>query len=207
MKLRYLFAGIALALTVAPAHAAIVYSGSTTGCFSGCANPLAFGTNKTDPGTAGNVGLSFAGSTFANEAGPTLLNLGTITLAGSNDVDPADTDFFLKVVFSQPGSGSGTFDAIMQGSINHGGGGTLTFNFPSTSQQVTYSGGSFDLTINDVVFGRGDLTLNITGSISNSVVTAVPEPSTWAMMILGFAGVGFMAYRRRNHAAAAFRIA
>lgn len=25
---------------------------------------------------------------------------------------------------------------------------------------------------------------------------AVPEPSSWAMMILGFAGVGFMAYRR-----------
>jgi len=31
-------------------------------------------------------------------------------------------------------------------------------------------------------------------------VTAVPEPSTWAMMILGFFGVGFMAYRRRNRA-------
>jgi hypothetical protein len=29
------------------------------------------------------------------------------------------------------------------------------------------------------------------------VVAAVPEPSTWAMMILGFAGLGFMAYRRR----------
>jgi hypothetical protein len=27
-------------------------------------------------------------------------------------------------------------------------------------------------------------------------VTGVPEPSTWAMMILGFAGLGFMAYRR-----------
>lgn len=27
---------------------------------------------------------------------------------------------------------------------------------------------------------------------------AVPEPSTWAMMILGFAGVGFMAYRRKG---------
>jgi len=25
---------------------------------------------------------------------------------------------------------------------------------------------------------------------------AVPEPSTWAMMILGFAGIGFVAYRR-----------
>lgn len=29
---------------------------------------------------------------------------------------------------------------------------------------------------------------------------AVPEPSTWAMMILGFAGVGYLAYRRRSQA-------
>jgi predicted small secreted protein len=29
-------------------------------------------------------------------------------------------------------------------------------------------------------------------------VSAVPEPSTWAMMILGFAGVGFMAYRQKS---------
>ncbi len=28
-------------------------------------------------------------------------------------------------------------------------------------------------------------------------VAAVPEPSTWAMMILGFMGVGFVAYRRK----------
>ena len=34
-------------------------------------------------------------------------------------------------------------------------------------------------------------------------VSAVPEPSTWAMMILGFAGIGFMAYRRRKSAALA----
>jgi hypothetical protein len=31
-----------------------------------------------------------------------------------------------------------------------------------------------------------------------SNVGAVPEPSTWAMMILGFCGVGFMAYRQRK---------
>jgi hypothetical protein len=29
------------------------------------------------------------------------------------------------------------------------------------------------------------------------ITAAIPEPSTWAMMILGFGGVGFMAYRRR----------
>jgi hypothetical protein len=33
-------------------------------------------------------------------------------------------------------------------------------------------------------------------------VAAVPEPSTWAMMILGFAGIGYIAYRRRNRPSA-----
>lgn len=47
--------------------------------------------------------------------------------------------------------------------------------------------------------------VNFTGtfSVSGPVVAAVPEPSTWAMMILGFAGVGFVAYRRRRTAALA----
>src|SRR5262249_52334195 len=33
------------------------------------------------------------------------------------------------------------------------------------------------------------------------IASAVPEPSTWAMMMLGFAGVGFMAYRRKSKSA------
>ena len=36
------------------------------------------------------------------------------------------------------------------------------------------------------------------GTITLATITSVPEPSTWAMMILGFAGVGFMTYRRRE---------
>jgi hypothetical protein len=35
-------------------------------------------------------------------------------------------------------------------------------------------------------------------SFNEPVAGGVPEPSTWAMMILGFAGVGFMAYRRKS---------
>jgi hypothetical protein len=34
-----------------------------------------------------------------------------------------------------------------------------------------------------------------------TVTAAVPEPSTWAMMILGFLGLGFVAYRRKNQTA------
>ncbi len=29
----------------------------------------------------------------------------------------------------------------------------------------------------------------------DNITTGVPEPSTWAMMLIGFAGVGFAAYR------------
>jgi hypothetical protein len=41
---------------------------------------------------------------------------------------------------------------------------------------------------------------------STTVASNVPEPSTWAMMILGFMGVGFMAYRRKDKRAG-FRFA
>jgi hypothetical protein len=36
------------------------------------------------------------------------------------------------------------------------------------------------------------------GSVGVNLSSAVPEPSTWAMMLLGFAGIGFMAYRRKS---------
>jgi hypothetical protein len=62
--------------------------------------------------------------------------------------------------------------------------------------------------IGGVTFGYQDPTLgfiNFEGSVfelqisvTDGVAGAVPEPSTWAMMILGFAGVGFMAYRRKS---------
>jgi hypothetical protein len=46
----------------------------------------------------------------------------------------------------------------------------------------------------------------LTGVISSGedsrsaiLTAAVPEPSTWALMILGFMGIGFMAYRRKNN--------
>jgi hypothetical protein len=58
------------------------------------------------------------------------------------------------------------------------------------------------------VFGTGSDTLRFKavgtsdsfgGSLDAIDLTAaVPEPSTWAMMILGFLGVGFTAYRRKR---------
>jgi hypothetical protein len=48
----------------------------------------------------------------------------------------------------------------------------------------------FDITINNF---RTD-TFNFNDTVN--VTDPVPEPSTWAMMLLGFVGLGFAAYRR-----------
>ena len=55
---------------------------------------------------------------------------------------------------------------------------------------------SFGTTFSDVVsvFWVQDRVVQID---SIRVAAAVPEPSTWAMMVLGFGGVGFIAYRRK----------
>ena len=70
----------------------------------------------------------------------------------------------------------------------------LAFN-PNTPNTYT-----FDLTLFSGETQNADTQLANVDMVVN--VAAVPEPSTWAMMILGFAGVGYMTYRRRRQAAA-----
>jgi hypothetical protein len=50
----------------------------------------------------------------------------------------------------------------------------------------------------DIVDGTPAPAFNFAFSVSGN---ALPEPSTWAMMILGFFGIGFMAHRRRSNGA------
>jgi len=57
--------------------------------------------------------------------------------------------------------------------------------------------------VSDVDNQLSAITLNSTSTalatnFDGTFTTGVPEPSTWAMMLLGFAGIGFMAYRRNS---------
>jgi hypothetical protein len=71
------------------------------------------------------------------------------------------------------------------------------FNYNS-NRYVTFSDttGTFD----KLVLTSGQNSFEFTN------VNGVPEPATWAMMILGFMGVGFMAYRRKSNGQS-FRLA
>jgi len=57
------------------------------------------------------------------------------------------------------------------------------------------STGGFTFSFND----SADYHLDTSGTITATIASAVPESSTWAMMILGFCGLGFMAYRQKQN--------
>jgi hypothetical protein len=69
----------------------------------------------------------------------------------------------------------------------HNAQGELVFQYTTT--QTT-----FDLS------GYGTQAFSNARFYSGGVTAAVPEPATWAMMILGFIGIGGMTYRRRKRA-------
>jgi hypothetical protein len=78
--------------------------------------------------------------------------------------------------------------------------GTASANLPDFIQTNGGIGSDFYFFANlassytlDLVDSNGD---------KATISSAVPEPSTWAMMLLGFVGIGAMTYRRRKSALA-----
>jgi hypothetical protein len=70
---------------------------------------------------------------------------------------------------------------------------TGTVNFAD----IAPIGGGYQLELvlqNTIPFGGGSVTW-LDGGTTGLSYSAVPEPSTWAMMLLGFAGLGFAGYR------------
>lgn len=79
----------------------------------------------------------------------------------------------------------------LPGNVGPGQWQTFSFTAPSAGAY------EFRAQVDNVHDTSGISTLRIDG-----IASAVPEPSTWALMILGFAAVGFIAHRRSRKAAA-----
>jgi hypothetical protein len=106
------------------------------------------------------------------------------------------------------GPGSGSFYFLPDGSDNAAynfryGNGTLTFDLVTGPFVVGTN--TLHFIVNNTNTGitggptpNNHAALYFEGTVSFDAVAPVPEPSTWAMMLLGFAGVGFMAYRRKS---------
>jgi hypothetical protein len=130
----------------------------------------------------------------------------------------SDTDFLSSGNFLLALGGTNSGDSGSELGRAWGGSNDTVFSFSPLIGQVgaltgaNYSGsmsGPFLAGVSPYSLTIGvDIARSTAGTSTgdlNLQVSPVPEPSTWAMMILGFVGVGFMAYRRRN--TATFRFA
>ena len=182
-----------------PAAASVTVAGGSQGCFGAA---CVVGNTATDNGLTYTGGsATFSQNTdatgFAAIGGP-LNNFGTITLVPNGHVYTGDL-FSLLITFTLPaGSGTGSFTANLLGSLTSTGTGGVQINFVNHDIQV--SPGNLFLHVNDVSFsGSGALTAQtVLSQDINGYVIAVPEPASWALMLLGFGAVGLTMRSRRR---------
>lgn len=110
--------------------------------------------------------------------------------------------------FSNAGPSSATPFGTFSNGINMAGGNGAVNSQHGPLDFIVLGATTSSLTANSLgYFFAADLVFLQTGNTGSVaagrlITSAVPEPSTWAMLILGFAGVGFMAHRRRHQSAA-----
>jgi hypothetical protein len=119
--------------------------------------------------------FDWAGIELSNRTG-----YDSIQLTGSLGGDPFATSVYLNTApAGQPGSFSGWMTA------------NFTFTANSTSELLSF-----------LAVGTPAANLPPFALLDGVSLTAVPEPSTWAMMLVGFGGLGYAAFRRRRTALA-----
>jgi hypothetical protein len=129
----------------------------------------------TTPGSLADVALTFDVSGAPGLTGAFAVFAGTATGTGTDDLSEVLSNG-ASLTLNAPGANSATFSPI--GSLS----------VVKDQSDFAGSGGSADSSIIGNAFS----------------VTAVPEASTWAMMLLGFAGLGFAGWRAQQKKSAAF---
>jgi hypothetical protein len=189
-------------LAVPAGAKAAVYTVTSDHCTGGC-TPDASTITATDSGGNLLITVSLApGDVFMT--GPTGqgkntfgfdLDLSSITISSSLTNPPWTTNNTANVngsftAGSFPMDGAGSYDYVMdiagKGPSNIS---SLTFTILGASVADISGGSPFAADILSATTGN-------TGVVDFSISGGVPEPSTWAMLLLGFAGLGFAGYRK-----------
>jgi hypothetical protein len=206
-------AAIALASTAAQADIVITSGVNNQGTDNVLLNPATNVTTVTGTVGANNLLVNFTSSSgshllSANPSGQATVSGGTGNTALTQlTFGLANNSTFANAVFNINASHDGSVTIHLDG-----------INLTGTGQPIPGSTFSQDFTVDAngsnffsvrATNGQAISDISLTafnGAVFQDVrqvrlgggtITATPEPSTWAMMILGFAGVGFMAYRRR----------
>jgi hypothetical protein len=140
-------------------------------------------TNNSGHPNAGIITIfGFADITPDRDAASSVTGVFT-HIAGGGFPGNRDFEFCIK-----EGAGARCFGS--EGGVGPGqsGSGTLALGFASPNTQITMSGPGL----------RWDGINPATAVIGSPVRAVVPEPASWATMLMGFAAVGFVVRRRRK---------
>jgi hypothetical protein len=155
----------------------------------------------SDPGST--LQLTFTGQAVnaLNYGNNTTVTLGNFSITGTGSVTalPGDVGFTLYINQTVPGPGVGS----TVGSIS----GTITRDLSSATGGLIWQPSPEIVVIGDVRYDlvfesvNGQIGVAISAASNSSVEavgTVVPEPSTYALMAAGLAGMGVVARRRRR---------
>ena len=188
MKASFILAGVALAFaTPAAAQELVTNGGFETGNFNGFTL-----TGNTDA-TLVDTGAAFVASGSYGAAFAPVDPLGGITQTLSTN---AGQSYLISFDLRNLYGGTGNFYDVLFGGVSlFSATNSAAFNYTNFSTTATAVGASTELTFNfqhDVYFFALD---NVSVTAVNG---AVPEPATWAMMLMGFGAMGVLLRRRRR---------
>lgn len=184
-------AAVAVALLFGGQANAVVYTGSgvwggqsISTDYTSAGKSWSFSFELPNPTTiSGGVTTEFTNFSYKLGTGPS----GSLVSAGSSLLDvyfaPADKGGFLSLDFTD----GFTLAFFQVPGIDIGSNGNLITGTWTKVNVAVYPTGADFPTVTD---------------LGTATISAVPEPSTWAMMILGFVAVAVVTYRRRNRAVA-----
>ena len=218
--MKKLLLGVALAVlgSATAANATVVWTNWTAGSINS--------TSGSATGTMGSVGVGYSGENdclncfVSNWSPATTWQAGPVTNAppGNSSIQlmGGNADVVDTLTFSAP-----VLNPVLAIVSLGQGGISASFNFESTPSFTVLGGGPSSTwggvplsSSGSVVFGQeGNGLVLFNGLVSEiswtnptfenyygftvGEVGAIPEPSTWVLMMAGFLGLGFMAYRKK----------
>jgi hypothetical protein len=146
-----------------------------------------------------NPNYAYGGTDYSSSNSPSPILSAAITINGTTYNSTAGSSTFFALIYAAsnqiiadfcPSSSNSCPTHLLNVGDNPAGPGAISLTMVGT-YTLPANSGSYGV----FVAASDSLSLN---PISEQIAAAVPEPSTWAMMILGFAGIGFMAYRQNS---------
>lgn len=192
------FTAVAVAgFAATPAMAAVTFD--TTGSSLSCNGVVNCVQNNPTSVSFGGLTLNYVAGSGVNIVPTSFINLGAVDASGSGSFDLTGLLLSININQTVPG-GSGTLP-----------GGDLLGTITGNSSGATISWSTSGVTINGYQYTVTNNPLSIVPPAScipgteicgvttiQGQVAAVPEPAAWAMMLLGFGGIGLAMRGRRR---------